>query len=203
LLLVLVSAAIIVPKLSRLDLPRLESPGAVAIGQRPAQPAPAAWPLQASFEFRLKGGSETHGLMFPHYPGVQLSENYEYALHFTARRTGWLLLFSLDQDRRLALMVPGGGPSSQIPRLEAGQTTRFPHAPAWEPVAAHSGRRKFYAVYLDSVAAADDLVAKSRLPDASGPTEGALAGKLDEMVVAGGCSSAGRPCVLTLEYEVF
>jgi hypothetical protein len=202
LLLVLFSAAIIVPRLSRLDLPRLEFPGAVAVGQRPAQPAPGAWPLHASFEFRLKGSSETHSLWLPHYPGVQLSESYEYAVHFNAYRAGWLLLFSVDQGGRLSLVVPAAGPSSRIPHLDTGQTLRFPHESEWEPIAAVSGQRKLYAVYLDSIAAAEELLTESRRPDSSGPSE-ALARKLDEMVVVGGCSSLDRPCVLKLEYEVF
>jgi len=200
LLLVLISATVLLPKLGRLEFLH-EAPVYQRHAQRP--PDPAEWPLQASLEFRLKGAAEKHSLMFPHYPPVQLAENYEYAFHFTSRRTGWLLLFSVDQDRRLSLLVPGGAPSSRIPGLEAGRTLRFPPEPAWEPVAANSGRREFYAVYLDSVVAAEELVTKARLPDASGQIAATLTRKLKEMVVAGGCAYADRPCVLTLEYEVF
>jgi hypothetical protein len=200
-LFVLFAAAILVPKLSRLDLPRLEFPSAVAVGQRPAQPAPAAWPLQASFEFRLKGSSETHSLWLPHYPGVQLSEGYEYGVHLNAHRAGWLLLFSVDQGGRLSVLVPAGGPSNRVPHLDTGQTLRFPPEPEWEPITAVPGQRKLYAVFLDSIAVAEELLNESERPDASGLNE-ALAKKLDEGVV-GGCSSVDRPCVLKLEYEVF
>lgn len=202
LFLALVSAAIIIPKISRLNFPRLEFPPAVAVSPRPAQPALAAWPLKASFEFRLKGSAETHSLWFPHSPAVQLSESYEYAVHFNAHRAGWLLLFSVDQGGRLSVAVPAGGTSNRIPYLDTGQTLRFPRESEWEPIAAVPGRCKLYAVYLDSIAAADNLLTESQRSDASGLRE-ALARKLNEMVVVGGCSSVDRPCALKLEYEVF
>jgi hypothetical protein len=164
---------------------------------------PAESPQQAIFEFRLRQSSEIHSFMFPHYPGVQLSGDYEFAVHLTALRPGWILLFSVNPDKRLTLLLPGDGGASQIPHLDAGQMVRFPSESAWEPITPNPGRRRFYAVYLDDVATARSLVAESRRADASEGGLAALRTKLDEMVVAGGCASSTRPCVLTFEYEVF
>jgi len=164
---------------------------------------PIDWPFQAFFEFRLKADSEIHQLTFPHHPGIHLSQDYEYSIHVSARRVGWILLFSKGLDETLSLLFPTGRFPTEIPYLEAGQTARFPAGLSWESIPEVSGRREFYAVYLDSVAAAEKLVAESQLPHASGLHANVLAEKLDEMVGAGGCSSVAHTCVLTLEYEVF
>jgi hypothetical protein len=200
LVLVLVSGAIILPKLTLPDFTRGVTLDRGSAGTRSI---PAEWPLESSFEFRLQSSSETHSLMFPHDPGVQLSRDYQYAIHFTARRPGWILLFSVGPDQRLSLLVPGGGASSQIPHLEAGQTGRFPSGSAWEAVAADPGQRRFYAVYLDNAAAAEALAAESRRASAAGPPAAPLMKKLDAMAAAGDCTSQDRPCVLTFDYEVF
>lgn len=197
--LVLVSVATILPRLDRPDSTR-GVPAAEDRAQRPANPAD--WPFQAFFEFRLEASSETHRLMFPHHPGVHLSRDYEYAVHFAARRAGWYLLFSTGPDQRLSLLVPGGGSSHRSAHLEAGETARFPSGVAWEPVAANSGRRQFYAVYLDSITAAEDLVTRWRDREGPGQSTESLVRKLDDMVVAGGCSAIAGACVLTFEYEV-
>jgi hypothetical protein len=164
---------------------------------------PAESPLQAIFEFRLRESSETHSLMFPHYPGIQLSRDYEYAVHLTALRPGWILLISVNPDQRLSLLLPARAPSNQVPSLKAGGVMRFPSGSAWDPVAANSGRHKLYALYLDNAKAAEELVAESRRAEDTGASAVALEKELDEMVVTGGCASLSRPCVLTFEYEVF
>jgi hypothetical protein len=198
--LVAASMAILLPRFDQRDS-RSEAPTEQV--QAPRSAAAADWPFQASFEFRLEGLSASNRLMFPHHPGVHLSKDYDYALHFEARRTGWLLLFSTDPDERLSLLVPGDRGAGQIPRLEPGQSFRFPADLEWEPVAASSGRHELYAVYLDSVAAAEELVSEWNSAGVSGQRIAGLTEKLDQMVVANGCDSTGRPCVLTLEYEVF
>lgn len=198
--LVLYSTMIILP---RFHGPQSTHEPATAQGRALPPPNHVDWPFEAIFEFRLISSAETHRLMFPRHPGVHLSRDYDYSVHFIARRSGWILLFSMDRDRGPSLLFPSGGASDQIPHLEAGQTVRFPAEPAWEPISAVSGRRELYAVYLDSVATAQELVNESRLSDASGQRAEGLTRKLDEMVVADGCTSVDRPCVLTFEYEVF
>jgi hypothetical protein len=200
LILAVATATILIPRFDRLNWPR--EPQAVQ-GREQSLLDVDQWPLQASFEFRLRGRQETHSLTFPHYPGVQLSRDYEYAVHLSTRRTGWLLLFLKGPDNRLSLLLPTGAPSNPILRLEAGQTARFPSESVWEPISASSGRGELYAVYLDNVTMAETLVSESRRAGASGHKAETLAAKLDQMVVAGDCTSLDRPCVLTFEWEVF
>lgn len=199
-LLVLVSASIVLPKLDRLKLPRLAP---ATLGNALPGANPAESPLQAIFEFRLRESSETRSLIFPHYPGIQLSKDYEYAVHLTALRPGWILLFSVNPNQRLSLLLPARASSNHVPSLKTGGVMRFPSGSAWEPVSANSGRHRFYALYLDNAKAAEALVAESHRAEDTGASSAALEKELDEMVEAGGCASVSRPCVLTFEYDVF
>jgi hypothetical protein len=196
LVLAILAAPYVVSLFGRLALPHL-LPGTI-IGSTSAT-APADWPLRAQFEFHLKNSSETHTLAFPHYPGVQLSQDYEYSIQLTALRPGVALLFAIDQDHRVNLLIPAEDSLNSILRIEPPQTVRFPVDLTWQKIDPAIGRTRFYAVYFDDVKQAEAFVAESHRSQSAG----ILKSTLDEMVTAGGCPAGLSPCAVTFQYEVF
>lgn len=160
-------------------------------------------PFAAAFDFRLKGGSDTHTVMFPHHPGVHLSENYEYAVKVAVRRTGWLFVISIGPDRRPSLLLPDGDRSTDVPRLNAGDTRRFPSERAWRPIDRGPGRWNLYAVYLDNAAGTEKLFNECSAAYASASLAAELVKQLEDNMTAGSCLAVDHTCVQTLEYEVF
>jgi hypothetical protein len=196
--LVLIPAALLLPRFKLPELPRAAS---LDQGSVEAQPVSVAGRFQASFDFRLDSEPQPHTLDFPRQPGPQLSSDYEYAFHFSAHRAGWLLLFSVDPNGKLTQLVPGGDPSGRIPHLQSGETSRFPAGSGWKTVDPAPGPRRFYAIYLNTLDEAEALAAQARR--APSQDNDAFVRSLEEMASGNGCSSVDRPCVQAFEYEVF
>lgn len=163
----------------------------------------ASWPIDATFTYRLKGDSRTFSLPLPRRSPLQLSPDYEYAMRVRGTRAGWFLLFRLDPDHRLLLLIPNGndraggsyalGPDSEL---------RFPIAPSWHVVDPAPGPRRFYAIFLEDEKQVNEILGQWNLAASTGQSETLLA-HLDDIVARNSCGVVGKPCALTLAFEVF